>query len=165
MTEVAERAEVPDGAVVVGVDGSPWSGQALSYAAEEASRRSAPLVVVRAWTLTTAPRPKDCPVGFVPSLLEYEGAVRDAVEEQVAKTLGEDHGLQLLIRPVHGRAVPAVIEASKQASLVVLGARGSGGFRGLLLGSVTEQVMRHAHSPVTVVREPEEVADGKAESS
>jgi nucleotide-binding universal stress UspA family protein len=152
MNEPADTVDVPEGAVVVGVDGSAHSSHALQWAADEARRREVPLVVVRAWSITNAPRPSDCPPGYVPSLLEYEEAVRAEVEHQVEETVGDRSKLAVSVCPVHNRPAPALVASSAKACTIVVGSRGRGGFRGLLLGSVSEQVVRHSHCPVTVVR-------------
>jgi len=154
MDAPTETVDVPAGAVVVGVDGSAWSSRALRWAAGDARRRQAPLVVLRAWSLTSAPRPADCPPGYVPSLAECEQAVREEMARQVRDAVGDDPGVEILMRPVHGRPAQSLVAASENASLIVVGPRGHGGFRGLLLGSVSNQVVQGSRCPVTVVREP-----------
>jgi nucleotide-binding universal stress UspA family protein len=153
MSEPAETVDVPDGAVVVGVDGSECSSKALRWAAEDARRRDVPLVVVRAWNLTTAPRLAEFAPGYVPSLQECEQAVRVEIKRQVREALGEDPQIEVSLQPVHERPAQALIAASERASSVVVGSRGRGGFRGLLLGSVSDQMVRHSNCPVTVVRD------------
>ena len=90
--------------------------------------------------------------GYAPSLKEYEEAVRADLLNDVREVLGAEPGCEVTVHPVHAAAAPALIAASKRADLVVIGSRGLGGFRGLLLGSVSEQVVRHAECPVVVIR-------------
>jgi nucleotide-binding universal stress UspA family protein len=76
------------------------------------------------------------------------------VEETVAKTaaqLGQPQPPSVTVRTVQGFPVQELIEASREADLVVLGSRGAGGFARLMLGSVSDQAVHHAHCPVVVV--------------
>jgi nucleotide-binding universal stress UspA family protein len=151
MIEVAQQVQGVDRGVVVGVDDSDNSRAALSAAAEEARLRGCPLHVVRAWGLTNAPKPPTWEPGYVPPFSEYEEAVEHWLEVQVRSVLGEDHGLEVQLHPVHAAPAGVLVDASLSADLVVVGARGLGGFMGLVLGSVSDQLVRHAHCPVLVV--------------
>lgn len=144
----------PDGGVVVGDDGSEGAEHALRFARDEALRRGTTLHVVRAWSIMHTPRPANVPLGVAASLGEYEGQVREEETKRVAEVLGDDAGVPVEVHFVHSPAVQALIVASETADVLVVGSRGLGGFRALVLGSVAEQVIRHAHGPVIVVREP-----------
>ena len=157
MTQVVEEISGVNGGVVVGTDVSHGARAAMRFAVEEARRRGVPLHVVRAWSIHASPRPADVPFGIVPSLVEYEEAVRAELDVEVAEVLGSDmlDGDVVVHRHVvHANAASALIAASEHADLMVVGSRGRGGFAGLLLGSVSEQVVRFAQCPVTVVRPP-----------
>jgi nucleotide-binding universal stress UspA family protein len=148
MTSDASLAGVYSGAVVVGFDGSDDSTRAVRWAWAEAERRHAPLVVVRAWSLKTAPRPDGSDLSFVPSEDEFAEAVREDLSADLDEALGPDASSAILV-PVHRPADEALIEASRKAVLTVVGARGSGLAR--WLGSTSASVVRHAHGPVVVV--------------
>jgi nucleotide-binding universal stress UspA family protein len=137
--------------VLVGVDGSPQSHKALAWAAAEAADHQADLVVVNVWEHTVPP-----PTGSVsvseryvpdPSQRTAEGLLRE-----IKEVLGEDP--LVLVQPRVKQGVPAkvLIEESRDADLLVVGTRGHGGFRGLVLGSVSQHVAAYAQCPVTVVR-------------
>jgi nucleotide-binding universal stress UspA family protein len=147
-----ESTVVPEaGPVVVGVDGSPNSEQALAVAFEEASLRGVPLVAVHAW-----------------NDLSYADTYGTARILTPPETLGEDEerllGQRLAgwqekypdveIRPEPVRIHPrrALLEASRLAQLVVVGSHGHGGFTGMLLGSTSQALVQHAQCPVLVVR-------------
>jgi nucleotide-binding universal stress UspA family protein len=87
----------------------------------------------------------------VPPLADFEKAVLDELERQVAEA-GIDPSVPVSCYPLHRAPARGLIEAAEGADLLVVGARGGGGFRGLLLGSVSDQVVRHAPCPVTVIR-------------
>jgi len=148
---ISTRAVV-SGGVVVGHDGSEWAQQALQWAADLAQRANWPLHVVRAWRIATAPQPSSWEPGFVPPITDYEAAVQADLESDVAAVLGAERGAAAVCHVVHAPPVTALIEAAEGADVLVVGARGRGGFAGLLLGSVSDQVTRHAPIPVTVVR-------------
>ncbi len=142
--------------ILVGVDASPASVEALERAAEEARWRDGTLEVVYAFP---PPEPRAAfPVA--PDRGETTKDVekaRERANDQLGKWLEE---LAVDLSDVHvewnviadKRASRALIERSSDADLVVVGSRGRGGFAGLKLGSVSEQVARHAKAPVLVVR-------------
>jgi nucleotide-binding universal stress UspA family protein len=87
----------------------------------------------------------------VPPLAEYEQAVHDELSRHVAAA-GLDPAVRVACHVVHTSPAQGMIAAAAGADLLVVGARGRGGFAGLLLGSVSDQVVHHAPCPVTVVR-------------
>jgi nucleotide-binding universal stress UspA family protein len=135
--EHADEAALP---VVVGVDDSASGRLAARFAFAEARMRGCQLVAVRAW------RPGADPTG------ELETAERVALRESLAESHQVFPEVPLSLRLVADRPAKTLIDASEQAQLVVVGSRGMGGFRGLLLGSVGQQLLHHAHCPVAVVR-------------
>ncbi|WP_138761133.1 universal stress protein [Modestobacter altitudinis] len=149
--DISTRAEV-EGGVVVGHDGSGCAQEALEWAAALAERAHWPLHVVRAWRIATAPQPPTWEPGYVPPITDYEKAVLADLESDVAAVLGAERAARASCHVVHAQPVRALIEAAAGADVLVVGARGRGGFAGLLLGSVSDQVTHHAPCPVTVVR-------------
>jgi nucleotide-binding universal stress UspA family protein len=138
--------------IVVGVDGSDTSRKALQRASEEAQSHQASLTVLMAWE---PPPPISGPYGRPPAM-ELGHGPQDDVQQQLSATvrdvLGEEAGASVTYRVVEGQPAKALVDASAEADLVVVGTRGHGGFVGLLLGSTSQQVVAHAHSPVLVVR-------------
>ncbi|MDW4911521.1 universal stress protein, partial [Streptomyces sp. ADMS] len=128
------------GPVVLGVDGSAVGEPAVGFAFAEAALRRAPLLALHAWTTWNAPAPApydaSAPYANPPGALagEEESLLSEALAGQREKypDVVVEH------RVVHGRTREALIEASRSAQLVVVGARGRGGFTGLLLGSVSQ---------------------------
>ncbi len=149
MIKVATRVEL-SGGVLVGHDGSPAAAQAVRWAADLARRISAPLHVVRAWSISSAPRPETATPGFVPPLTDFEAAVVDRLRADVA-ALDLPDDLPVDCHVVHGPSGRRLLEASDMADILVVGARGAGGFLGLRFGSTADQVVRHGHCPVVVV--------------
>ena len=147
------HARIGDGPVVVGLDGSQPSFDALGFAFEEANVRGVPLVPLYAWS-----QGPNASSGYIGPIAQGPGRVR----EEIAQTLVEEFAApwqekypDVRVTPIVRYQAPpawALIEASRQAGLVVVGSRGRGGFAGLLLGSVGHAVASHAHCPVAVVR-------------
>ncbi len=135
--------------IIVGVDGSEAARGALRWAAAEARLRSQPLVAVMAWGfLDQHHQLVDAP--FDPAYDDAEA--HRALAAYVTHVLGSDATDDVELRPVCDLAAPALIDASADASLLVVGARGLGGFARLLLGSVTRKVLHEAACPVAVIR-------------
>lgn len=131
--------------IVVGVDGSGSSRSALAWAVDEARRRDATVEVVHAWSVPS-PNPY-LPAALDPETFRSGGA---AVLQDVIEQGGD--GVELAPRLVEGSAVTALLAASEDADLVVVGSHGHGPLARLLLGSVTQRVLQHARCPVVVVR-------------
>ena len=141
--------------IVVGIDGSPGSLHALSWAGREARLRNATLEVVAAWTYPTpvllvpvAPDP--------PQVKTLRKHAREMIEHALEKVADDVDGVDVDLRVVEGDTSAVLLERAKGADLLVVGSRGLGGFRGLLLGSVSQQCVQHAISPVVVVPSPDE---------
>lgn len=138
--------------IVVGVDGSEPSKDALRWALEEARLRNAELVAVHAWQPVAAiPEPGPAP-GFdmVNVLPEVEEAAERLVNAVVDEVAGDDRTVQRIAR--EGRTVEVLADAARDADLLVVGSRGVGGFRALLLGSVSQQLAHHAPCPLLIHR-------------
>jgi nucleotide-binding universal stress UspA family protein len=146
--------------VVVGVDGSSGSRKALAFALEEARLRGATLHVVHAWRTPLAlTLPEPSIAGYSPLSVEdvdrlatelHEKAV-GLIEGEVEEVAGDDPGLDVRQDVFESDAAEALIEAARGADLLVVGSRGHGGFKGLLLGSVGQKAASHAPCPVVVV--------------
>lgn len=135
--QTVERVQIDDG-VVVGLDSSASAARALTLGAEEAGLRGAVLHVVRAWSIRTAPRPDDVPGHVMPSMQQFEEAVRADTERIIAETIGTPR-IAMRTHLAHSPAPQALLAASRNATLLVVGHRGRGGFAGLLLGPVAHR--------------------------
>jgi nucleotide-binding universal stress UspA family protein len=137
--------------IIVGVDGSGHSQQALRWAMNEAAVRHVPLRII-----TVHPAVVGYYGGVVtsPQDLELTEQAQAAVREEADKVVTEldgPHPESVTVRAVHGFPVEELINASKEADMVVLGSRGAGGFTRLLLGSTAGQVVQHAHCAVVII--------------
>ena len=144
----------PAGPVLLAVDGSPAARGAVEFAFAQASLHGTDLIALHAWNTQTE-RAYDGPSD--PPFVTYdEDRLRDEEQRVLAEALGglgeKYPDVTVHRRLVRGRIRPSLIEASAEAGLVVVGARGRGGFAGLLLGSVSQAVLHHAHCPVAVAR-------------
>lgn len=132
--------------IVVGVDGSPDSRAALRWAVDEARLRDAPLEAVMAWQRPwPGPRPK---IDLVSRLAKTRAV--EALAAALGAVVGDATGVKRTV--VEDRPALALVEASKGAALLVVGARGLGGFAGLAFGSVSQACAHHAPSPLVIVR-------------
>jgi nucleotide-binding universal stress UspA family protein len=142
--------------IVVGTDGSENATRALRWAVDEAELHGAAVEVVLAWSLLEQHHP-DRSDRFDPAY--NDESARATLAAWVREALGDDAAVAQ--RVVCDVAVRALVESGDAADLLVLGARGRGGFEGLLLGSVSERVAQLATRPVAVIREPAPVRQGR----
>jgi nucleotide-binding universal stress UspA family protein len=145
-------------AIVVGVDGSDASREALRWGVEEARLRAEPLVAVHAWSFIP-PQPIGdpgmlaMPAGDLAGQLSAESeAARFALDEALEDALGAQPGIEIERKLVEGDAGEALVAESAAAALVVVGSHGRSGIRAALLGSVSRHVVDHAACPVVVVK-------------
>lgn len=139
--------------IVVGVDGSPGSRAALAWALEEARAHGAEVYAVTVWHFTdnwAYPLPD-----VTDAELSAEAGKR--LEAAVSAVLAEQAGaapVQVHRQVFEGHPASTLVQAAKGADLLVVGSRGHGGFTGLLLGSVSQQIVHHAPCPAVVVPAP-----------
>jgi nucleotide-binding universal stress UspA family protein len=137
--------------IVVGVDGSEASKEALRWALDESRLRSVKLRAVYAWLY-----PRIGGRTYIPPELLNRELLRRTAQEQldafVAEVLGDQLEATLELVVSEGPSAQVLLEAARDADLLVVGSRGHGGFAGLLLGSVSHQCAQHASCPVVIVR-------------
>lgn len=133
--------------VVVGVDGGPDSLKALAWAADYASTVGAPVIAIAAVETPAVVGPYAMAGWVDPEVLEDRA--RTMLADSVRDTLGDEAQVEQTV--IRGHPAEAIVTASQDARLVVVGSRGWGGFRGLLMGSVSQHVVSHSHSPVVVL--------------
>jgi len=138
------------GRIVVGVDGSDGAIAALRWALEEASRRAASVDAIHGWEY-----PYVADVTGMAAYTVGRGELEQAAGETLDRALElagpAPQGVRVERILGHGGAARVLLDAAKGADLLVVGARGHGGFAGLLLGSVSHQCAHHAPCPVVVV--------------
>jgi nucleotide-binding universal stress UspA family protein len=144
--------------IIVGTDGSEHATRAMEWAVEEGRLHDAAVEIVVVWSLGYQFHP-DHSDRLDPHYDEDDA--RAALAAWVAETIGDDTGVPVRQRVVFDVPVRGLLEAGDGADLLVLGARGTGGFEGLLLGSVSEKVAQLATRPVAIVREPAPVQGGR----
>lgn len=146
----------PERPVLVGVDGSPAAEAALTFAADTAQALNAPLVIAAVWQVDASQTWEAAYwTSVAPDRTPAEAARSAAQEvvEQAARTAQQHRpGLATRTEVLSGPVGRALADHAAGAGLLVVGARGRGGFTGLLLGSVSRAVIHRASSPVAVVR-------------
>lgn len=144
-----------DGPVLVGIDGSAPSAQALGFAFEEASLRGTDLVVVHTWITPTPNTPGDrLPLAYsVDALAADEERL---LAEAVAGWSQRYPDVSVRHRVAYGAPAPVLVRESAGAQLTVVGAHGRGALAGLLLGSVSHAVLHHSQGPLAIVRHQRE---------
>jgi nucleotide-binding universal stress UspA family protein len=144
-----ERRAAP---ILVGFDGSEPSRSALDWAMQVAEARRCSVVAISTYAI---PAIAMAAPGFsfepanVQELADY---ALDTLARAVSEASAARPTVKVEAKVVEGAAAEVLIDASKRASLLVVGSRGHGGFVGLLLGSVSQQCVIHAHCPVMVMR-------------
>ena len=137
--------------IIVGVDGSGHSQRALEWAMKEAAIRHVPLTVLTV---------HEAIAGWYGGVASYADdpartlEAREAAQAETDKVLaGLDgpHPDTVTVTAVHGFPVAELISAGQDADMIVLGSRGAGGFARLVMGSVSSQVVQHAHCPVLII--------------
>jgi nucleotide-binding universal stress UspA family protein len=147
------------GTIVVGVDGSAGSREALLWAAEEARLRSSRLCVLHAWSvplLVGLPEPSILGHAFIPEtpLDEIRAALASKGRGFLDAALKSVEAVDVAPELVEALPAHALIKAAEGADLLVVGSRGRGGFTELLLGSVSQQCSHHAPCPIVIVPPP-----------
>jgi nucleotide-binding universal stress UspA family protein len=132
--------------IVVGIDGSPGSKAALRLGARIAGGLGAQLVAVGVWD-----EPTTYGWSALPSVYAVHPMIEKTLNDTVDEVFGADRPMDVELRVLEGAAAPALITASRGAQMLVVGSRGLGGLAGLVLGSVSAQVARHATCPVLIV--------------
>ncbi len=138
--------------ITVGFDGSDFAMTALRKGLSLAAQLGLPVRVVRAWSISNAPRPATWTTGYVPPVEDFAAAVRQQVTEQIAPILADYPQVVVELDVPHGAAGRELIRVSRDSTLIVVGTRGLGGFSGLLIGSVSQQLVEHAACDVLVTR-------------
>jgi nucleotide-binding universal stress UspA family protein len=138
--------------IVVGHDGSRFAEHSFEVALKFAERVGAPVMVVRSWTVDTAPHGVLFAGGYVASFDEVSSTIEENMEKELRPSFQKHPGVAVEYRAAFGQAAEILIKLSHDAMMLVVGSRGRGGFASLLLGSSSEQVVRHANCPVLVVR-------------
>ncbi|MFD6313325.1 universal stress protein [Streptomyces nigra] len=148
---MAEQAEGAD-RVLVGVDGSDASREALRWAVRQARLTGGTVRVLGAWVV---PQYHGA-LGWLPpestDEVALEERARDELTTAVEETVGPRPPVEVRTEVRYGAPAGVLVDASRDATLLVVGSRGRGGFAGLLLGSVAQHCAQHAACPVVVVR-------------
>lgn len=142
--------------IVVGVEGSGGAKAALKWAVNEAKIRSAKVEVVTAYAPTFVASAVDFNYAPIDSI-DLKEQIENMQKEVVDSVIGtEDKSVELECQLMKGRPADTLISASEGADMLVVGSRGRGGFKGLLLGSVSHQIVQHCMCPVVIVRSDED---------
>lgn len=139
------------GPVVTGIDDPDRAHDVLRIAHTEAQFSKRPLVVLHAWHEAVFGTPYDVPV-LIGATGAIEGEIREVMAEALARYHAQFDDVTATVDVVEGNAREVLVDRSRSASSLVIGARGKGGFLGLLLGSTSRFVVRHSQCPVIVVR-------------
>jgi nucleotide-binding universal stress UspA family protein len=146
MSCLGTRSQSGSGRIVVGVDGSPSSEDALRWALRQSRRTGQPVDAVTSWEM-----PVNYSVGPLREF-DWEGAATDTLADTVGKVVDPADADRVSQRVVNGHPAEVLLDAAADAGLLVVGSRGRGGFKGMLLGSVSQHVVARAACPVVVIR-------------
>lgn len=139
--------------IVVGVDGSPGSKSALTWAMNQARLTGATVEAITTWQ---DPAKHGTAYGWTSAAFEgdtYATAMVKALDDTIAEiTTVMSHPVTVLAQIVEGHPAEALVHAAEGAELLVVGSRGHGTFASIMLGSVSQHCVQHATCPVVVVR-------------
>jgi nucleotide-binding universal stress UspA family protein len=136
--------------IVVGVDGSENARRALEWAIAEANIRQARLTVVSAWQIPNVVLSSPVATAAYDADV-WRDAARETVEAALQSVTADDLPADIDRQVIEGPPAKVLVDAAKEGDMIVVGSRGRGGFAGLLLGSVSQQVAHHARCPVVIV--------------
>ena len=153
---VVVRGQRTDGRVVVGMDTSPHSEPALEYGFGYADAHGLPLVALHVYTIGAfvypiMPYPMP-PYPVVEEMDRIRAEVLRTAEHSLGKWTEKYPDVDVRVEVEEGPAARELVEASRTAGVLVVGTRGHGGLAGMLLGSVSHAILRHAHCPVVIAR-------------
>jgi nucleotide-binding universal stress UspA family protein len=145
MTAAREPAEHR---IVVGVDGSSWSREALRWAVRQAALTGSVVDAV------IACHDRASYAGYAWLIADTFDAdlAAKTLSEAVDSTIAADSTVTVRQRAMEGHAARVLLDAAHGAGLLVMGSRGRGGFSGMLLGSVSQHCVQHSPCPVVIVR-------------
>jgi nucleotide-binding universal stress UspA family protein len=137
--------------IVVGVDGSESARGAVAWALAEGRLRGDEVRIISAWFFSPGAYGT---MGYVPPATDesYKLAAEQAIAETLEALADSAEGVRIERLVVEGSAAKVLVEAAKDADLLVVGSRGHGTLAGMLLGSVSHQVALHAECPVVIIR-------------
>ena len=133
--------------IVVGIDSSMSSIDALRWAVQQAQLTGSVVQAVMAWQYP--------PSGMVPSVpadLDFNAESRQALDAAIEGVISGASPIEVTRVVEEGEPGPALVQVSKGAALLVVGSRGHGAVVGMLIGSVSQYCVTHAHCPVVVLR-------------
>ena len=137
--------------IIVGLDGSHNSQRALEVAITEAAIRHAPLTVIAVHQVVAGYSGHGVAYPGDDALAEKARQAAQAEVDGVVARLGDSQPASITVRGVSGLPAETILDAAKDADMIVVGSRGAGGFSRLLMGSVSSQVAHHAHVPVLII--------------
>ncbi|MHB8323523.1 MAG: universal stress protein [Candidatus Dormibacteria bacterium] len=140
--------------IVVGIDGSKHALAALRWACQEALLRGASLELVAAWSIPSA----TYDIASSEVVQAMQDSASEAVDAARAEVRATAPGLEITSEVFQGQAARILVERARGADLLVVGSRGLGDFKALLLGSVSQECSHHSPVPIVIVREAEPAA-------
>jgi len=144
--------------IIVGIDGSAHSRRALEWAATEAALRHVPLTVLTVHQALAGWAGPVAYPGDADLTEQAHKAAQEAADDVLEKMAAGNRPPSVTVEALNGFPPVELLKAAGDADMIVVGSRGTGGFSRLLLGSVSTQIVHHAHCPVVVI--PSERAEG-----
>jgi nucleotide-binding universal stress UspA family protein len=156
LEDARRRVIIMSSTIVVGVDGSEGSVRALKFALDEARLRACDVKAVAVWHIPLSVYEGS----WFPATIdtaELEQVAREKLDESLADAQAAESGVSVTPVVREGQAADVLVDEARGADLLVVGSRGLGGFKGLLLGSVSQQCAHHASCPVAIVRDGDQL--------